>query len=109
MSIATIESQKITKSDMKRYYRVDDNTINPTYALAMCRYAYIAGRTARPTAVEVEEAAYALWKTEVNMASLNPTESEYTGAWGKLSIQQRDMYISKAAMMLEEARKAVSE
>ena len=53
MSIATIESQKITKSDLERYYRVDDIIIAPEYALAMCRYAYVAGRTAGPTGAEI--------------------------------------------------------
>ena len=109
MSIATDEAEKKypapTDADDPMYKYVEAIAGYP----AAKRQGYVAGRTAEPTAVEVEEAAYALWKTEVNMASLNPTESEYTGAWGKLSIQQRDMYRSKAVMMLEEARKAVSE
>jgi hypothetical protein len=70
---------------------------------------YVAGRTARIRTLEVEEAAYALWKTDVNMADLNPTEAEYTDACEKLSKQQLDMYRSKAITVLEAARKVVME
>ena len=99
MSIATIESQKITKSDMKRYYRVDYITIAPEYALAMCRYAYIAGRTAGPTGAEIEAAAHRLY--EVTHAP------EADPGWYAISKIKRETYCEQAAMMLEAARKAV--
>jgi len=104
MSIATDEAL-----EWHGLHGDDPGARDPTYSAEELDAAYIAGRTAEPTTVEVSEAAYALWKTEVNMADLNPTETEYTDAWGKLSRQQRDMYRSKARTVLEAARKAVME
>jgi hypothetical protein len=115
MSIATDEAEEWAQSQYvgsSHIERHDGHAVSvPNYPQKVSLRAdgYVAGRTARTSTVEVEEAAYALWKTEVNMADLNPTESEYTDAWGKLSKQQRDMYRSKASTVLDAARKAVTE
>ena len=109
MSIATDEAAQKYPAPTD----ADDPMYKYVEAIAGCPAAkqqgYIAGRTAEPTTLEVEESAYALWKTEVNMADLTTTEAEYTDAWEKLSKQQRDMYRSKAMTVLEAARKAVME
>ena len=104
MSIATIESQKITKSDMKRYYRVDDNTIDPAYALAMCRYAYIAGRTAEPTEAEIKAAI-----TEWDRHSYYSVCDQIVCVCGAKFTDRHGYRVHRVRAILDAARKAVSE
>lgn len=110
MSIATSESEKKypapTDADDPMSKYVESIAGYP----AAKREGYVAGRTAVARALEVDDAAYALWKTEVNMMGLmNLTEYEYTDAWGNLRIHQRNMYRSKALAVLDAARKTVTE
>ncbi|MEE8666877.1 MAG: hypothetical protein SOI13_01425 [Bifidobacterium mongoliense] len=99
MSIATDEAEE-------KY--PESRPFSTTWENNICRRTgYIAGRTAAPTFREIEEAAYALWKTDVNMAGLDPTDDEYTAAWLSLTNTQRDIYRKKATAVLEAARQEV--
>ena len=104
MSIATIESQKITKSDLEPYYRVDDITIAPEYALAMCRYAYIAGRTAGPTGAEIRAVI-----TEWDRHSYYSVGDLIVCMCGARFTDRHGYRVHLVRAMLDAARKAVSE
>ena len=115
MSIATDEAEEWAQSlyvGSSHIERHDGRAVSvPDYPqkVSLRAEGYIAGRTAVARTLEVDDAAYALWKTEVNMAGLrNLTEDECTDAWGNLSIHKRNMYRSKALTVLEAARKAVT-
>lgn len=115
MSIATYEAEEwvqsryVGSSHIERHDGHAESVPDYPQKISLRAEGYVAGRTAGISTLEVEEAAYALWKTEVNAVGLPPTEAEYTDAWEKLSIQQRDMYRSKTRTVLETARKVVTE
>ena len=93
MSIATDEAEK-------KYPR--DVALTSTSENNVCRRTgYIAGRTAEPTEAEIEAAAHRLY--EVTHAP------EADPGWYAISKIKRETYCEQAAMMLEAARKAVSE
>lgn len=70
--------------------------------------AYMAGRTAPPTAVEIEAVAKKLlwWDTAPAWKDVIPSEDCF---WNQAEPEMRANYIRDAREMLEIARKAVSE
>lgn len=84
----------------------DDLTFQTVRELAGT--AYMAGRTAPPTAVEIEAVAKKLlwWDTAPAWKDVIPSEDCF---WNQAEPEMRANYIRDAREMLEIARKAVSE
>ena len=79
-----------------------------TYSAEELDAAYIAGRTAPVTDIEVEAAAFAHYKAVTN-ANYDPSEADYTHSWENQSPIIKDDFRRKARIDLEAARKAVTE
>lgn len=84
----------------------DDLTFQTVRELAGT--AYMAGRSAPPTAVEIEAVAKKLlwWDTAPAWKDVIPSEDCF---WNQTEPEMRANYIRDAREMLEIARKAVSE
>ncbi len=84
----------------------DDLTFQTVRELAGT--AYMAGRSAPPTAVEIEAVAKKLlwWDTAPAWKDVIPSEDCF---WNQAEPEMRANYIRDAREMLEIARKAVSE
>lgn len=84
----------------------DDLTFQTVRELAGT--AYMAGRTAPPTAVEIEAVAKKLlwWDTAPAWKDVIPSEDCF---WNQAEPEMRANYIRDAREMLEIARKAVNE